>query len=143
MNWEKTVRFDSLTSWSEHKVDAIKYYSGTAHYFKTFEYAQKNNQNNIWLSLGEVDNIATVKVNGINCGTVWTYPYKVNITNAIKSGKNTLDIAVTNTWANRLIGDQKLPEEERETWTSAPYYLTGKPLLKGGLLGSVILEVSK
>ena len=49
----------------------------------------------------------------------------------------------TNTLENRLIGDHKLTVNERQTWTTAPYYLAEKPLLPAGLLGAVKLEISK
>ncbi|HEU0228208.1 MAG TPA: glycosyl hydrolase [Arachidicoccus soli] len=138
------IKFPKLNSWSNNQAAAIRYYSGTAHYFKSFEYRNEDkDQNNIWLSLGKVDNIATVRVNGIDCGTVWTYPYKVNISKALKQGQNTIEIAVSNTWANRLIGDHKLPIKQRSTWTTAPYYLEGRNLLDAGLLGPIKLEVSK
>jgi hypothetical protein len=35
--------------------------------------------------------IATVKVNGIDCGTLWTPPYLLNISKAIKQGENKLN----------------------------------------------------
>jgi hypothetical protein len=74
---------------------------------------------------GSVANMAQVYVNGIDCGVAWTYPYRVNITRAIKPGTNKLSIEVTNTWANRLIGDHAKPEKDRITWTNAPYRLEG------------------
>ncbi|MNS93229.1 hypothetical protein D3C72_1273890 [compost metagenome] len=61
----------------------------------------------------------------------------------MQKGKNTIEIKVTNTWANRLIGDQKLPKEERLTWTTAPFRLEGEPLLKAGLLGPVSIVKEK
>jgi len=61
----------------------------------------------------------------------------------LKKGKNTIEISVTNTWANRLMGDQKLPKEERLTWTNAMYRLEGEPLLKAGLFGPVVLVKEK
>jgi len=64
-------------------------------------------------------------------------PYRVDITKALKPGINELKIEVTNTWANRIIADQRLPEEKRITWTSAPFRLQGKPLLPAGLMGPV------
>jgi hypothetical protein len=70
---------------------------------------------------------------------VWTAPYRVDITKALKRGINELNIEVTNTWANRLIGDERLPADKRITWTTAPYRLQGKPLLPAGLIGRVIL----
>lgn len=141
---EKPVVFNELTDWSLHPDSAIKYYSGTAAYLKTFTWnssAEKNKE--LWLRLGNVDNIATVFVNGINCGIVWTAPYKANITKALKKGVNTLRIEVTNTWANRIMGDQKLPEEKRITYTNAPYRLKESKLLPAGLLGPVVIELSK
>jgi hypothetical protein len=77
-----------------------------------------------------------VKVNGINCGTVWTKPYSVDIKKAIKQGKNTIEIEVTNTWRNRLIGDE-LMQEKRTTWLNSPYKMTDKPLLPAGIIGYV------
>ncbi|MDP3912529.1 MAG: hypothetical protein Q8R96_02185 [Bacteroidota bacterium] len=58
----------------------------------------------------------------------------------LKQGENKLEIAVTNTWANRLKGDHDLPEEKRITWTTAPYRLEGKPLLPAGLFGPVVIR---
>jgi hypothetical protein len=94
----------------------------------------------IWLDLGEVHNLAHVKVNGIDCGTAWTPPYRVEITDALRRGKNELEISITNTWANRLIGDAKLPEAERTTWMTAPYPPADAQLLPAGLLGPVTIS---
>jgi hypothetical protein len=57
-------------------------------------------------------------------------------------GRNRLQIAVTNTWANRLIGDQRLAPKDRTTWTNAPYRLEGR-LLPGGLIGPVKVLVAQ
>ena len=80
-----------------------------------------------------------MKVNGINCGTLWTPPYQIDITKALKSGKNTIEIEVANTWHNRLIGDNLLTPDKRLTWTTAPFRLKDKPLLPAGLVGEVKL----
>jgi hypothetical protein len=32
-------------------------------------------------------------------------PYEIDITKAVKKGENSIEIEVTNTWHNRLIGD--------------------------------------
>ena len=120
----------------------IKYYSGTAIYKKELVWKGKTTDK-IWLDLGTIANIAEVSVNGKDCGTLWTFPYKVDISEALKKGKNTIEIKITNTWANRLIGDQKLPKEERLTWTTAPFRLEGNPLLKAGLLGPVTIVKEK
>ena len=95
------------------------------------------------MDLGKIANLAEVTINGKECGTIWTFPYKVAISEALKKGKNTIEIKITNTWANRLIGDEKLPKEERLTWTTAPFRLEGEPLLKAGLLGPVVILKEK
>ncbi|MBS1520886.1 MAG: DNA-binding protein [Bacteroidetes bacterium] len=129
------VIFSKLEDWSTNQNQAIKYYSGTASYSQEFSWNRSSN--NVWLDLGRVDNIAEVFVNGIDCGTGWTYPYRVDISKALKPGTNKIRIDVSNTWANRLIGDNTLPQEKRITWTNAPFRLAGKPLLPAGLLGPV------
>jgi hypothetical protein len=65
----------------------------------------------------------------------------VDITHVIRSGKNDISVDVTNTWANRIIGDNRLPEEKRVTKTNAPFRLQGKPLLEAGLLGPVLIQL--
>ncbi len=133
------INFPTLSDWTKNKDSAICYYSGTAVYQNTFNW--NGNDKTILLQLGDVENIAQVKINGIDCGTAWTYPYQVDISKAIKKGINQLSISVTNTWANRLIGDSHLPENKRITNTTAPFRLLGKPLLAAGLLGSVNIIV--
>jgi len=133
---EKPVVFTSLNDWSKNANDAIKYYSGTAVYSQIFNWLLKS-ANDLWLDVGKIYNLADVYVNGVFCGTAWTYPYRVNIGKALKKGRNEIRIEVSNTWANRLIGDHALPEDKRITWTNAVYRLDGKPLLPAGLIGPV------
>jgi len=136
----KRVIFNELTDWSKNADSSIRYYSGTAKYINTFNWKQKIPNEKVWLNVGKVSNIAEVIVNGINCGIIWTAPYRIDITKAIRKGNNNLTIEVSNTWANRIIGDHRLPEDKRITNTNAPYRLEGKPLLEAGLLGPVELE---
>lgn len=89
--------------------------------------------------MSDLHDIATVKVNGIDCGTIWTKPYELDISKAVKEGVNTIEIAVTNTWHNRLIGDHLLPENKRITFTTAPFRLEGKALQPSGLVGDVTI----
>ncbi|MCX6873867.1 MAG: glycosyl hydrolase [Verrucomicrobia bacterium] len=42
-------------------------------------------------------------------------PFRMDVTAALKAGANMLEIRVTNTWANRLIGDEQEPEDSQ--WT--------------------------
>ncbi len=132
-------RMDTLKSWTISTDPAIKYYSGTAIYTNAFFVADNQVDQTVMLDLGEIHDIATVQLNGKDCGTVWTAPYQVDLSNAIKKGKNVLTIQVTNTWFNRLLGDYKKATISPITNTTAPLRMEGKSLLKAGLIGPVKL----
>ena len=130
-----------IKSWTSFSDSSIKYYSGTAVYSNTFIVKEKKGMSSAMILFDSICNIASVKVNGIDCGTLWTPPYQLNITKALKPGENKTEIEVTNTWHNRLIGDQLLPPEKRITWTTAPFRLKDKPLLPAGLIGNVKIVI--
>ncbi len=106
-----SITFDTLEDWSQHKDAGIKYYSGTALYTKTFEVSKLTEGRRLYLHLGTVKHIAEVKLNDEDLGVVWTAPWQVDITKSLKQGTNTVSIAVTNVWANRLIGDEQSPAD--------------------------------
>jgi hypothetical protein len=131
------INFNELKSWTTYSDSSIKYYSGTATYSNTFNVDNKKNITGAYILLDSIYNIATVKINGIVCGTLWTPPYKLDILKALKIGENKIEIEVTNTWHNRLIGDNLLSPEKEVTWTTAPFRLKDKPLLPAGIIGDV------
>lgn len=107
------VVFKDLNSWSIHKDDRIRYYSGKAVYSAEIKVNAKDMEDSgkILLNLGDVKDIASVSVNGTDCGTAWTVPFSVDITDALKAGNNEISIRVANTWINRVIGDEQLPAD--------------------------------
>jgi hypothetical protein len=107
----KEVKFESLMDWTKRPEDGIKYYSGTATYRKQFDIDKTQLDKKLYLDLGVVKNIASVCLNGKDLGTIWCAPWRVNIVDAIKSGKNELEIEVVNLWPNRMIGDEQLLED--------------------------------
>ncbi|WP_438482590.1 glycosyl hydrolase [Oleiharenicola lentus] len=139
--FKQRVAFDALTDWSKQADAAIRFYSGTARYTQVFQIDAHAGR--VWLDLGRVENLARVKVNDLDCGVAWTAPYRVEITHALRPGANVVEIAVTNTWANRLNGDQQTFEIERVTQTTAPIRLERDKLLPAGLLGPVTLQVER
>lgn len=138
---DKTVKRTALFDWSKEEDEAIKYYSGSATYHTTFQWKDTLPEKAL-LGLGEVANVATVRVNGVDCGTVWTAPYQANITAALKKGTNELEIEVTNTWANALNGAAKGKAPFSGIWTNGNYRMKDDVLLPAGLLGPLSLSSS-
>lgn len=127
--------FENLISWTESRDAGIRYFSGTAIYRKIFEF--EPTEGRFELDLGRVCNLAEVRLNGVKLRTLWRAPFKVDITDALKSGENQLEISVTNLWPNRLIGDEQPGVKQRITYTTWPFYKADDPLLPSGLLGPV------
>ncbi|PXA03428.1 hypothetical protein DDZ13_12095 [Coraliomargarita sinensis] len=107
------TEMDQLFAWEEHDDPAIRYFSGTGHYRTKFQYDGSANEpdKEVWLDLGEVHVIAEVTLNGQALRTLWHPPYRVEVTDALRDGNNTLEVSVSNLWINRLIGDAKFEED--------------------------------
>ena len=137
----KTVVRKDLFDWSKEEDEQIRYYSGTAVYKATFRWKDKLKKGQpVYLNLGKVCNLATVRVNGIDCGTVWTAPYRADIMSALKKGTNELEIEVTNTWANALKGMDEGKAPYDGIWTNAKYRKQEDTLLPAGILGILTIE---
>ncbi len=114
----------------------------------------------LYIDLGEVKNMARVRLNGKEVGVVWTNPWKLDISTLVRSKNNLLEIEVANLWVNRLIGDEFLPDDgiqqgtwpdwiknrekrpsKRFTFTTYKHYSRDSPLEKSGLLGPVTLRI--
>lgn len=132
------VTFTTLTDWSKHEDESIRYYSGTAIYKTTFD-IKKKPEGKLFVDLGQVTAMAKIKINGKYVGGVWTAPYRIEVSDVIRDGINELEVEVVNTWMNRLIGDLRLPEAERPTWAHHNSWNVHSPLQTSGLLGPVNL----
>jgi hypothetical protein len=106
-----SIEFAALDDWTARPEHGIRYYSGTAVYRKSIHLDAVPKGSRVYLDLGAVNYLATVTVNGKRAGVVWTSPWRVEIGDAIKTGENKIEIAVTNVWANRLIGDEQEPPD--------------------------------
>ena len=137
-----SVQFDRLASWTTRVEPGVKFYSGTAVYEKTFDWSEPKHQMpnaKLFLDLGDVHELAEVHLNGKNLGVVWSPPFRMDISRAIKAGKNKLEIAVVNFWPNRIIGDASQPKEQRLTRTNIRKLTAATPLEPAGLFGPVQL----
>lgn len=130
-----------LRPWKDLNIPAEgKAFSGTATYTTILQIDKIEPARDYILDLGDVDMVAVVSVNGGAPHTLWAPPYRMDVTDLIKSGGNTVKIEVTSTWYNRLVYDAGKPESERKTWTIAGPD-ADSPLRASGLLGPVRLDV--
>ena len=136
----QAVEFPSLIDWITHKNEKIKYYSGTAVYSTTFDYKKVEQVKDVWIDLGNVGVMASVKLNGKDIGTTWLAPFQLNATDAIKDGENTIEVDVVNVWRNRISGDKALPEADRATWLLVDSVEPEEELIPSGLLGPVTIQ---
>ena len=160
------VTFPKLQDWAQRPEDGIRYYSGTAVYRTTFVASDAAPNTRWMLDLGKVEVMAEVTLNGKNLGIAWKPPYQLDVTSAIKSGENRLELKVVNLWINRQIGDEQLPEDSdrnpngtlaswpawlaegkpsptgRFTFTSWRLWKKGDAPVESGLLGPVTLQAA-
>lgn len=131
----------ALGSWSESSQAGVKYFSGLATYRSEFNLSRADLEGGarVMLDLGQVHEVAEVTLNGKAVGTVWHAPFRLDVTHAIKSGDNKIEIRVANLWVNRLIGD-KQPGATPVAFTITSTYKADAPLRPSGLLGPVVLQ---
>ncbi len=136
-----SVSFEQLVSWPQRPEEGIKHFSGTALYRKTFDLPESLRRpgQRVALDLGEVKELAEVRLNGKSLGILWAMPFRVDVTDAIRPANNELEVEVVNFWPNRIIGDQSLPPEKRLTRTNIRKLTKDTPLMPSGLLGPVRL----
>ncbi len=101
----------TLTNWMDSTDPYVKYFSGTAVYEAPFNWTTIRPDSHVLLDLGDVRNIAAIRLNGFDLGIVWKKPFRVDITKALRAGYNHLSIRVANDWFNRFIGDEQMPDD--------------------------------
>ncbi len=145
------ITLDSLLSWTEYPDEGVKYFSGMATYHTAFTLDDDPGAfGKIILDLGSVAYFARVTVNGHDVGTLWKTPWTIDVSDAVKKGKNSLTVRVTNTWWNRLVGDEKYPNgfpgsdfNKPRTFTTHKAWKADDQLLPSGLLGPVRIMVKR
>lgn len=167
-----SIKLDTLESLSHSSIPGVKYFSGTAAYEATFNVPSGmiSRDHACFLQLGDVKVIAEVMLNGKSLGVWWKPPFEGDVSGLLREGTNTLTIRVTDTWVNRLIGDEQYPDDcewngitikkwpawfvpgspsplkdrpvkERLTFTTWKHWHKDSPLPDSGLLGPVRLRV--
>ena len=131
------VMLQRLTDLSQSKDKELRYFSGTINYSTTFtaETAQRT-----ILDFDRVECMAKVYVNDRYAGGVWCEPFKVDISEFVCEGENSLRIEVVNKWVNRIVGDMQLPAEQRKISLTTNPYNASSAIPASGLIGDVKIE---
>ncbi len=153
--------FPALADFRDNADLGIKYFSGIATYDREITAPKLAAGERLWLDLGQVSDLAEVWVGGKLAGTAWKPPYRVDVTDVVKPGKNAVQIKVVNKWVNRLIGDVQPGVTKKITFTAADGrvpdgadpaafarsqrmpYAANAPLVPSGLIGPVTLVADK
>lgn len=109
----ESVTLDRLASLRLNENPGVRHFSGTATYSIRIDAPRPDTDERAFLDLGRVEAIAEVRLNGVDMGQAWLPPYRVEVTDALRAGARELEIDVTTTWTNRLIGDAGLPSPYR------------------------------
>ena len=133
-----SIQLSDLVSWTE--MPAGKFFSGLGAYVADF----------IWegplperarLAFDQIREAAEIRLNGIPLGVLFNPPLEVDVSRALKPGRNRLEIKAANLPLNRLLGlpDQDLeplrkqfgnrfaaPEEKKSSGGPAPSGLIGR-----------------
>lgn len=140
---DSIVTFEKLLSWADHSDTRIRDFSGTAIYTNHFDLKQPDANERIYLETAPIVGLATVRVNGESVGTIWTAPWRIDISNAVKAGENKIEIDIVSTWKNRLIAESKLPSDKRSLHVEINNYTADSAYDRSGLIGPVIISAKK
>jgi len=139
------VTRETLGSWTELVDPEAQRFAGAACYSTTVQLPESGSGR--WLlDLGDVRESARVSVNGKPAGVVVAHPFRLDVTDFLKVGTNTLVIEVTNLSANRIrdldcrkvvwkkFDDINIVDHNYKKFDASQW-----PLEHSGLLGPVML----
>jgi hypothetical protein len=131
-------------SWTETADPEARRFAGTASYTTSFTLPAKADR---WLlDLGDVRESARVRINGKPAGMVIAHPFRLDVTDFLKDGPNTIEIEVTNLSANRIrdldqrkVGWKKFHDINIVDHHYKKFDASAWPIEPSGLLGPVTL----
>ena len=88
-----------LIDWAE--MDDLKHFAGTAIYRTAFHLSHRP-QGDVFLDLGTVCDVASLRINGKSAGTIFEAPFRVEVTGLVHAGENEIVIRVANRTENAV-----------------------------------------
>jgi len=95
------AHMSTLASWTSLTDPEAQRFAGTARYRLEFDAPDKTAGDEWLLDLGDVREVARVRLNGESLGTAWSLPFRVRLGASLKP-RNVLEIEVTNLPSNRV-----------------------------------------
>ncbi|MEJ1239804.1 glycosyl hydrolase [Chryseolinea sp. T2] len=138
------TRLKELPSWTSLS-DSAQYFYGAANYQLDFRRTpEMSSATEFILDLGDVREVAVVRVNGQPIGKAWSLPYRLRIPSSLLQEKNSLEIVVYNLSANYM----RWYDREHPEWKKfydinivdiqyKPYSAADMPAMPSGLMGPV------
>jgi hypothetical protein len=116
----ESLELDVLGPLSEREEPGVRHFSGTATYTKEIDVPKNVREpgGRVLLDLGDVRDLATVRLNDQPLGTLWKPPFRVDVTDQLRAGANELEVAVTNQWTNRILGDARAASDDERVLSS-------------------------
>lgn len=93
-----------LKDLSQNGERRIRFFSGRATYRSLFEVRKPAGCDRVDLVMRDVGTSAKVWINDRYVGGVWTAPYRLDVTDAVRNGVNSIRIETANTWVNAIVG---------------------------------------
>ena len=120
----------ALKDWRQ--IPELTYFAGTGTYSQSIavDPAWLTKGTKIMLDLGQVQDVATVTINGRNLPPLFSAPFRIDVTGMLRAGKNDFGIAIANVPQNGVIDPKN------------PAFKTFKPVA-AGWSGPARLEASR
>lgn len=140
----RRLELSRVEPWTRQRDPAWRYFAGSGKYRHTVSLPSgwRKDLSRVELELGRLWSIGEVWVNGESQGVVWTQPFSVDCTKALRDGDNEIVVEVVGTWHNRLVGEARgeLPKltrtniavSQRKPWKELD-------IIEAGLFGPVRL----
>ncbi|HMF31487.1 MAG TPA: glycosyl hydrolase [Candidatus Lokiarchaeia archaeon] len=130
------VDLSELQDW--RFIKELRYSSGPGTYTTTFLLSPVHISKNLRVSLklGKIHDVASICINGHNLPPILVPPYEADISNVVQEGDNFLEVTVTATLRNLLVGYGK---QGGKAWR----HQKRRDLMPVGLIGPVVIEFQK
>ena len=144
-------KIDSLTSWTAWDNTDLNTFCGKARYASRFKLPKLPCNDHIYrLEIEDIRETAKIRINGYDCGTLWSLPFYLDIPGSVLRMENIIEIEVQNLSANKILEIDK----RRPGWKKfydinfvdiqyKPFDASNWDYAPSGLIGDILLIKNK